>query len=137
MTQEDWKSANYSRTTSHLLGDRVRTETFGQNEIVIVDLSEANVELALAVFSATLRLGERAPAKSLRMFVNVRGAHFDKQAIAAGVELTRLNNPKLLRTAFVGATGLLSIAVSTVAAVSHQEMKVFPDQPEAFAFLLA
>jgi hypothetical protein len=73
----------------------------------------------------------------MRMLVNVSGAHFDKAAIAAGVELTRLNNSKLLRTAFIGVNGLLRIAVQSVAAVAHQELKVFEDKSEAMAFLLA
>jgi hypothetical protein len=135
--RQDWKTSEFSRATNHLVGDRVRTESVGEKSIVVVDLQDASVELAFAVFSATLRIGERAQAQSMRMLVNVSGAHFDKAAIAAGVELTRLNNSKLLRTAFIGVNGLLRIAVQSVAAVAHQELKVFEDKSEAMAFLLA
>jgi hypothetical protein len=76
------------------------------------------------------------PPHSVLAVLDATGAHFDAETMTAMKAFVKANNPYMKCTAVVGISGLLNIAVSTLANASGRSFRSFESREAAMAYLV-
>ena len=77
------------------------------------------------------------PANSLRVVFDLTNTIFTRRTLAAVDEFNRAIGRSVLRSAIVGADGLMTIAIRTIARQSPKPVKMFDDHATAVAWIVS
>ena len=117
---------------------RVEFVSYQSKLILIEDFSNLNPgpELMDTITTAQQLIATQPP-KSVLALLDATNAHFDAEVLAAMKKFVVANTPFIKAAAVVGVTGLLHIALNSLAAVSGREFKTFPDRTAAMEYLVS
>ena len=116
--------------------ERVRFVMHKGKRILLTDFSglAPGKEFAETVDASRKTIASQPP-KSLLSLLDATGAHYDNEMLGLLKELVKSNTPYMKLSSLVGITGLLGIAVRTIAAVAGRSFNLFNTREEAMDWL--
>ncbi len=118
--------------------ERITFESYQGRSILIEDFSHLRPgrEMLDTIAHAQAVIAAQ-PLHSVLAVLDATGAHFDAETMAAMKTFVKANNPYMKCTAVVGITGLLNIAVITLANVSGRPFRSFESREAAMVYLVS
>ncbi len=105
-------------------------------QILLMDFSNVvDVEEGLQRLDQAKQIVAEQPKKSLLILTDISGSMFDRRAVKALAELAKHDEPYVIASALVGATGLRSIVLSTVSKLTGRSFKLCKTRAEGLDWL--
>jgi hypothetical protein len=117
--------------------ERVTFVSYHGKSILIEDFShlQPGREMLDTIARAQAVIAAQPPHSVLAVF-DASGAHFDTETMAAMKAFVTANNPYMKCAAVVGISGLLNIALFTLAKASGRSFRSFESREAAMAYLV-
>jgi len=104
-------------------------------KIIIVDISSSTPEKISPFLEDAQRKIATFPLKSALVLTDVTGAVYDKVTSDAMKSFSANNTPYVKASAVVGADGVRSVLMTTIAILTRREIKSFKDRTQALDWL--
>lgn len=117
--------------------ERIHFVDYKGKSILIEDFSNLRPgKEFLDTIDAAQKLIASRPRNSVMAVLDATGAHYDIDIIARMKDFVKANSPYIKSSAVVGVTGLLYIALNTLANAAGRKFPVFQTREEAMEYLL-
>ena len=117
--------------------ERARFIQHQGKEIFQLDCSNCKPADIHLIIDECARVVRSRPPKSVRTLTIAGGGAFDQEVVGKLKELTKGNEPYVMKSAVVGITGLYKVVLLAVSAFSKREFHLFDSVDEARDFLAA
>jgi hypothetical protein len=111
--------------------------TLENKEYFFTDLSGITPDSQFAEWiKESEELVQDRPLKSVLSLIDITDARFNTQAVHVLKGVALRNNPHIIKTAVVGAEGILKIALNAIGAFAGRDFKTFTNRETALKWLL-
>jgi hypothetical protein len=117
--------------------ERISNIVRNGRKIVIVDISHARPDEAIAILRDAAPVVSAHPEKSALLLTDVTSASYNKESAEAMKNYSARNTPFVRASAVVGADGLRAVLLSAVRVLTGRDIRAFPDRDSAIAWLVS
>jgi len=103
--------------------------------VTVLHLANSKPDESIVVFREAQAHLSLQPPKSVRLLTDVTDVVFNQTSLAALQEFSRANTPRIAVSAVVGADGLRSVALRTIAFLTGRDIRACETREEALEWL--